>query len=115
MKQVMIVGAGRLGKGFFGETFDNAGWKIAFLDKDPRVVEELKRTGSYHVEVHRVDSIENRTVSGYEAYVCDENYSCMDAFLNTDVIMLPRSVHYLLLLRCRLILRESPSYFYILS
>ena len=64
MKQVMIVGAGRLGKGFFGETFDNAGWKIAFLDKDPRVVEELKRTGSYHVEVHRVDSIENRTVSG---------------------------------------------------
>ncbi len=43
MKQVMIVGAGRLGKGFFGETFDNAGWKIAFLDKDPRVVEELKR------------------------------------------------------------------------
>lgn len=62
MKQVMIVGAGRLGKGFFGETFDNAGWKIAFLDKDPRVVEELKMTGSYHVEVHRVDSIENRTV-----------------------------------------------------
>ena len=47
MKQVMIVGAGRLGKGFFGETFDNAG--CAFLDKDPRVVEELKRTGSYHV------------------------------------------------------------------
>ena len=89
MKQVMIVGAGRLGKGFFGETFDNAGWKIAFLDKDPRVVEELKRTGSYHVEVHRVYSIENRTVSGYDAYVCDENYSCMDAFLNTDVIMLP--------------------------
>ena len=37
----------------------------------------------------QVDSIENRTVSGYEAYVCDENYSCMDAFLNTDVIMLP--------------------------
>lgn len=89
MKQVMIVGAGRLGKGFFGETFDNAGWKIAFLDKDPKVIEELKKTGSYHVEVHRVDSIEDRTVSDYEAYVCDEEYSCMDAFLNTDVIMMP--------------------------
>lgn len=89
MKQVMIVGAGRLGKGFFGETFHNAGWKIAFLDKDPKVIEELKRTGNYHVEVHRVDSIEDRTVSGYEAFVCDEEYSCMDAFLNTDVIMLP--------------------------
>ncbi|MBS7008600.1 mannitol dehydrogenase [Anaerostipes sp.] len=89
MKQVMIVGAGRLGKGFFGETFDNTGWNIVFLDKDPKVIDELKKTGSYHVEVHRVDSIEERTVSGYEAYVCDKEYSCMDAFLNTDVIMLP--------------------------
>ena len=71
MKQVMIVGAGRLGKGFFGETFDNAGWKIAFLDKDPRVVEELKRTGSYQVEVNIVYYIEKLTVEGYEAYVCD--------------------------------------------
>lgn len=89
MKQVMIVGAGRLGKGFFGEVFDKAGWKVVFLDKDPKVIEELKKKGSYHVEVHRVDAVVNRTISGYEAYVCDEEYSCMDAFLNTDVIMMP--------------------------
>ena len=37
MKRVLIIGAGRLGKGFVGETFDNAGWNITFLDKDPRV------------------------------------------------------------------------------
>lgn len=42
MKNVLIVGAGRLGKGFIGETFDNAGWNITFLDKDPKVEEELK-------------------------------------------------------------------------
>ena len=30
MKNVLIVGAGRLGKGFIGETFDNAGWNITF-------------------------------------------------------------------------------------
>ena len=45
MKNVLIVGAGRLGKGFIGETFDNAGWNITFLDKDPKVEEELKKTG----------------------------------------------------------------------
>ena len=39
MKNVLIVGAGRLGKGFIGETFDNAGWNITFLDKDPKVEE----------------------------------------------------------------------------
>ena len=30
MKNVFIVGAGRLGKGFIAETFDNAGWNITF-------------------------------------------------------------------------------------
>ena len=60
MKNVLIVGAGRLGKGFIGETFDNAGWNITFLDKDPKVEEELKKQGCYHVKVHRVDEIQNR-------------------------------------------------------
>ena len=46
MKNVLIVGAGRLGKGFIGETFDNAGWNITFLDKDPKVEEELKKQGT---------------------------------------------------------------------
>ena len=55
MKNVLIVGAGRLGKGFVGETFDNAGWNLTFLDKDPRVTEELRKHGCYYVKVHRVD------------------------------------------------------------
>ena len=41
MKRVLIIGAGRLGKGFVGETFDNAGWDITFLDKDQRVIDEI--------------------------------------------------------------------------
>ena len=45
MKRVLIIGAGRLGKGFVGETFDNAGWDITFLDKDQRVIDELNRSG----------------------------------------------------------------------
>ena len=89
MKNVLIVGAGRLGKGFVGETFDNAGWNITFLDKDPRVSEELQKHGCYYVKVHRVDEIQNRTVKNFKAYTCDEEYSCMEAFLETDVIVLP--------------------------
>lgn len=89
MKNVLIVGAGRLGKGFVGETFDNAGWNITFLDKDPRVSEELKKHGCYYVKVHRVDEIQNRTITNFKAYSCDEGYSCMESFLGTDVIVLP--------------------------
>lgn len=89
MKNVLIVGAGRLGKGFVGETFDNAGWNITFLDKDPNVEAELKKQGCYHVKVHRIDEIQNRVIKNFKAYTCDENYSVMDDFLETDVIVLP--------------------------
>ncbi len=89
MKNVFVVGAGRLGKGFIGETFDNAGWNITFLDNDPRVAEELEKAGCFHVKVHRVEEIQNRTITNFKAYTCDEAYSCMDAFLETDVMILP--------------------------
>ncbi len=89
MKNVLIVGAGRLGKGFIGETFDNAGWNITFLDKDPKVEEELKKHGCYHVKVHRVDEIQNRVIKNFKAYTCDEEYSVMDDFLEMDVIVFP--------------------------
>ena len=89
MKNVLIVGAGRLGKGFIGETFANAGWNITFLDKDPKVEEELKKQGCYHVKVHRVDEIQNRVIKNFKAYTCDEEYSVMDDFLEMDVIVFP--------------------------
>ena len=85
MKNVLIVGAGRLGKGFIGETFDNAGWNITFLDKDPKVEEEFKKQGCYHVK----DEIQNRVIKNFKAYTCDEEYSVMDDFLEMDVIVFP--------------------------
>ena len=44
MKNVLIVGAGRLGKGFVGETFDNAGWNITFLDRTREFQKNYKNT-----------------------------------------------------------------------
>lgn len=88
MKQIFIVGAGRLGKGFIGETFDKAGWKIAFLDKDEEVVNQLKKQNAYSVTVHRQDRIEERTITNYEAYGYGAHYPCMDAVLRADVIAL---------------------------
>ncbi|MDF7639558.1 mannitol dehydrogenase [Lactobacillus sp. ESL0791] len=88
-KNVIIVGAGRLGKGFLGETFYNANWNISFLDKDPRVISELKKTGSYDVSVHTTDSVFTNTISGYKAFLADSNYSIADSFLNSNLIMLP--------------------------
>lgn len=89
MKKVMIVGAGRLGKGFIAETFDRAGWGVVFLDKDPRVKEELDRKGEFHVKVHRTDVVENRVIRNFKTFLCDEEYSCMEEFLKIDLVILP--------------------------
>ena len=42
MQSILVVGAGREGKGFLGETFSTDGWQVYFLDKDPEVVNALK-------------------------------------------------------------------------
>ena len=47
MQSILVVGAGREGKGFLGETFSTDGWQVYFLDKDPEVVNALK-TGKYN-------------------------------------------------------------------
>ena len=102
MNNILIVGAGRLGKGFMGETFDNAGWKLSFLDTDERVVSSLNEKGSYNVTVHRVDKIDNRVISGYKAYMYDDSYSCEEAVINTNVMAMtiypedfPKAITYL--------------------
>lgn len=89
MKNVIIVGAGRLGKGFVGETFFNAGWNIAFLDNDPQVIDELNKEGFYDVRVHTTDDVFVNKIDGYKAFVTDEECSVMDSFLETDLLMLP--------------------------
>ena len=52
MQSILVVGAGREGKGFLGETFSTDGWQVYFLDKDPGVVNALK-TGKYNVTVYQ--------------------------------------------------------------
>lgn len=89
MKNVIIVGAGRLGKGFMGETFFNAGWNITFLDSDPAVIEALNRTGEYNVRVHTTDTVFTNKIKDYQAYLTDNNYSVMASFLKSDLLMLP--------------------------
>lgn len=89
MKSVLIVGAGRLGKGFVGETFFNANWEVAFLDNDIKVIEELNNKEEYIVRVHTTDNVFDNVISGYKAFFTDDNYSVMDSFLKSDLIMLP--------------------------
>ena len=88
MKKIVIVGAGRLGKGFIGETFDKAGWQISFLDKDPKVIANLRNKQFYNVTVHREDRIECRKISNYAAYTYDNINNYTNDIIDADVVAL---------------------------
>ena len=63
MHQATIFGAGNIGRGFIGQLFCEAGWRVTFLDVDPTLVGTLASTGSYpHVTVSTTESV--RTVIG---------------------------------------------------
>ena len=87
MQSILVVGAGREGKGFLGETFSTDGWQVYFLDKDPEVVNALK-TGKYNVTVYQENGTFKREITGYEVYGYDEEYSCLPAILEAEVIAL---------------------------
>lgn len=88
MQNILIVGAGRLGKGFIGEVFDKAKWKISFLDKDKEVIDNLNKENKYYVTVHREDRIDDRVISNYDAYTYEDIDKLKSDVINADVIAL---------------------------
>lgn len=86
MKHALIIGAGRLGKGFIGETLANAkGWRTTFIDIDDKVIDAMKHQGYYDVCVHRETSIEEHRVQGYDAYTWKQS-GAMESVVDADVI-----------------------------
>lgn len=87
MKEAIIIGAGRLGKGFIGETIANSpAWNMTFIDTDPVVISNLREAGSYHVTVHRFDRIEEHSISNFEAYTWGQE-AITDKIIQADLIM----------------------------
>lgn len=84
MSKVLIIGAGREGKGFLGETFSADGWDVSFLDKDPKVISNLQN-GAYDVKLYEPEGVRTHTVTGYHAYLADENYCCMEDALEASI------------------------------
>ena len=44
-KQAIIWGAGKIGRGFLGEIFQDAGYHLTFVEYDMRLVEALRQAG----------------------------------------------------------------------
>ncbi len=87
MNSILVVGAGREGKGYLGNVFEEGGWKVAFLDKDPKVVAELRK-GQFQVMEYRAKDTRRRIVREYQVFSVDDEPECREFLISADVAAL---------------------------
>ncbi len=70
MKKIVVVGAGKTGRGFIGRLLAEDKREIIFIDNDAAVVDKLNRSGSFDVNFFG-NSREGVRVDNYTAYTWD--------------------------------------------
>ncbi len=63
---IVIWGAGRIGRGFVGDLFADAGYRIVFVDQAEALVADLRRRGQYTVVHTDGHERRDRTIRGFD-------------------------------------------------
>ncbi len=69
MKKFLMYGAGNIGRGFIGQIFSNAGYKVGFVDINKAVISALNEKNEYPVNVVTTD--ENTEIMVKNVYGID--------------------------------------------
>ena len=62
MKKFIMYGAGNIGRGFIGQTFSDAGYKVGFVDINMEVINVLNEKNEYPVNIVTSDKNEEKKV-----------------------------------------------------
>jgi mannitol-1-phosphate 5-dehydrogenase len=60
--ELVIIGAGKIGRSFIGQLFGVSGYKVTFIDIDERVVKLLNHSGQYRVVVKATGSADREII-----------------------------------------------------
>lgn len=87
-KNVVIIGAGRSGRGYVGELYSGEGYKITYIDKNKELVKAMKEQGSYKVYKYSEDHKEEvKVIKDYDVLHPQENREeYLEALINADLI-----------------------------
>lgn len=73
MKKIVILGAGKIGRGFVADAFAAGGYKLVFADADAALVKALRDRGHYTLRnVRSADEQETKVIGDYEALHIDD-------------------------------------------
>ena len=85
MSSALIIGAGKIARGFIGQLLFLSGFHMTFVDVSEPMVQLLNARGAYHVHVLGDASLDS-VVTGYSAQSFADAASLSDAFWEASVV-----------------------------
>ncbi len=85
-KTAVIIGAGRIGRGFLGEVFHKAEYDIVFIDIDRELVDMLNSADKYTIFKTAKGKTDTYTVSGFRALHTSQYGEVCDVLSREDAI-----------------------------
>ncbi len=86
---VLVIGAGKIGRGVVGQLLSDSGYRITFVDKDADIVNALQRSNAYTINIYSPDGrINQKRISGIEALHRAREGEITDAMLRADTVFM---------------------------
>lgn len=86
-KQIVIWGAGKIGRGFVADIFNKAGYELTFVDASKELVEKLKNQGKYTLyNIPGLGEEEKVVIDNFSAYCTDDKEGVSSKLMQTQLM-----------------------------
>ena len=86
-KQVVIIGAGKIGRGYLADVFSDAGYRLVLINRSAETVDRLNAQGKYTLFVSNQQGVRRRIIDDYEAYSSERDFeACVEKIAETNYI-----------------------------
>ena len=85
-RNILIFGAGKIGRSFIGQLFGKAGYRVVFVEMDKPLVDELNRRGQYPVIIRGPDHEERLTIENVCAIHATNRPEVVDAIRQANIM-----------------------------
>lgn len=89
-KHLVQIGAGKIGRGYIADLFNEAGYRLTFLDYSPELIDAMNAQGYYTIFKHHADGTYSKVIiRDYQAYCTQtQQEQCIAAIAQTSYVSL---------------------------
>ncbi len=88
-QEIVVVGSGKIGRGFIADLAKKSGFKLVFCDTSAPLIEAMRKAGKYTVVNIGVSQTETVEISNYEAlHIQNDQPAYLDKMIQNDFIAL---------------------------